>query len=166
MSIDQKTSVVRNLPQRSIMVSRSFDAPVELVWRAYTEPELLDQWWGPAPWRAVTKRHDFREGGQWLYAMVGPNGERHWGFMNFSAIKLHVSFEVEDGFCDENGTVNPDFAVATGTNVFTATGTGTHVAFTLHYATEEQLMQIVEMGFEAGITQCLDQLDELLRKIS
>jgi uncharacterized protein YndB with AHSA1/START domain len=42
-----KTSIVKDLKAKTILVAREFDAPLSLVWRAYTESELLDKWWGP-----------------------------------------------------------------------------------------------------------------------
>ena len=60
-----------NKENKTIAIQREFDADPQLVWSAWTTAELLDQWWGPRPWRAETKKMDFREGGHWLYAMVG-----------------------------------------------------------------------------------------------
>jgi uncharacterized protein YndB with AHSA1/START domain len=73
-----KTQIAKDFKQKSITVSREFDAPLASVWRAYTETELLDQWWGPAPWHAETKTMNFVPGGYWLYAMVSPDGQKHW----------------------------------------------------------------------------------------
>ncbi len=156
------TEVVKDLKEKSILVSREFNAPVELVWRAFTESEILDQWWGPTPWRAETKFQDFSVGGYWLYAMVGPENEKHWGRMNYLAIDTLKSFHLEDLFCDENGNPNNELPVSTGSNVFTSTTTGTRVAFKMNYSTEEQLQKIIEMGFEQGITICLEQLNQLI----
>ncbi len=57
---------------KTIHIVREFAANLELVWRAWTTAELLDQWWGPEPWRAETKTLDFRVGGLWHYAMFAP----------------------------------------------------------------------------------------------
>ena len=54
MTTNHKTQVIKNLQEKSILVSRTFNAPLANVWRAYTESKFLDQWWGPAPWRAET----------------------------------------------------------------------------------------------------------------
>jgi len=64
----------KDLKTNKLTVIRSFDAPLELVWQAWTESEILDQWWAPKPYRAETKTMDFSEGGRWLYCMVGPTG--------------------------------------------------------------------------------------------
>lgn len=162
MTIANKTQVVKDLREKSIRVTREFDAPVELVWKAFTESKILDQWWGPAPWRAETKFQDFSVGGFWLYAMVSPENEKHWGRMNYLSIDTYKNFHLEDAFCDENGTMNSELPVSKGSNVFTATSTGTRVEFKMAYSTEEQLKQIIEMGFEQGITACLEQLNQLI----
>jgi uncharacterized protein YndB with AHSA1/START domain len=160
--MNNKTNVVKDFKEKSILVSREFAAPIESVWRCFTESELLDQWWGPAPWRAETKSMDFSVGGSWLYAMVSPENEKHWARMNYIAINNQKSFDVEDGFCDENGNMNAAMPVSKGQNVFTETATGVTVEFKMYYPTETALQTIVDMGFEQGITMCFEQLNGLL----
>ena len=58
-----KTHVIKDLKEKLILVSREFNAPIELVWRAFTESELLEEWWAPQPWRAETKSMNFKVGG-------------------------------------------------------------------------------------------------------
>jgi uncharacterized protein YndB with AHSA1/START domain len=157
-----KTQVTKDFKQKSITVAREFDAPVAEVWRAYTEAQLLDQWWGPAPWRAETRLMHFVPGGHWLYAMVSPGNQKHWARMNYTAIQHHQSISIEDAFCDEHGAINKALPVSRGSIVFTPAGRGTRVEFTLAYEEESQLQQIVDMGFEQGIRTCFDQLDGLL----
>ncbi len=162
--MENKTQVIKDLKEKSILVSREFDAPLTNVWRAYTESELLDQWWGPAPWKVETKSMNFSVGGFWLYAMVSPENEKHWGKMNYTAISHHESFEVEDGFCDEDGNLNTVMPISKGKQVFTQTTTGTLVEFKMIYSTETDLQKIIEMGFEQGITACIEQLETLLKE--
>jgi uncharacterized protein YndB with AHSA1/START domain len=159
-----KATVQKDFRNRSILVSREFRAPLPEVWRAHTDPVLLDQWWGPAPWRAETRTLDFRPGGYWLYAMVSPANEYHWARMDYLHINHHRDFALTDAFCDEQGVVNNALPVSQGTMTFTATPNGTRVDFNMIYATEAALRTIVEMGFEAGITACLDQLEALLAR--
>src|SRR5882757_4609336 len=75
-----------NKENKTITVKREFEAEVSLVWDAYTKSEILDQWWAPKPWKAKTKTMDFKEGGHWLYAMVGPNGEEHWALAKYKNV--------------------------------------------------------------------------------
>ena len=66
MGTNNKTVVVKDLEEKSILVSRTFSAPLEKVWLAFTESEFLEQWWAPKPWKAETKRMNFSVGGYWL----------------------------------------------------------------------------------------------------
>ncbi|HEY4617424.1 MAG TPA: SRPBCC domain-containing protein [Flavobacterium sp.] len=161
--MDNKTVVVKDLKEKSVRVSRAFSAPLEKVWRAYTESELLEKWWAPLPWKAETKSMNFEVGGYWLYAMVSPENEKHWGRMDYIAIAPLESIQIRDSFCDEDGNVNTALPVSTGSIVFTKTETGTLVVFKMVYSTEKEVETIIEMGFEQGITACFEQLETLFQ---
>jgi uncharacterized protein YndB with AHSA1/START domain len=57
-----------------IVTTRVLDAPVALVWRAFTEPDQAVQWWGPVGFTTTTREMEVRSGGRWLYTMHGPDG--------------------------------------------------------------------------------------------
>ncbi len=82
--------------------------------------------------------------------------------MNYLAIEQYKSIEIEDAFCDENGKLDNELPVSKGQIAFDKTGIGTRVEFKMIYPTETDLEKIVEMGFEQGISICLDQLESLL----
>jgi uncharacterized protein YndB with AHSA1/START domain len=161
---NNKTQVTKDLQAKSIVVSREFNAPIEKVWKAYSQKEILDQWWGPSPWRAETQSMDFRTGGHWSYAMVGPNNEKHFARMNYIKIDPYKKFDIEDLFCDDKGNPAPGMPVSKGQMIFTKTANGTKVEFKMSYNSAEEVQKMVEMGFEQGITQCLEQLAVLLEK--
>lgn len=151
--------------QNKLTVTRTFDALVDLVWRTWTEAELLDQWWAPKPWSSVTKSMDFRKGGQRLYAMVGPKGEEHWGLTTYKKIEQPTSFSGEDAFCDYAGNINPDFPVAKFQNHFKASFDKTLVTIVTEYTSEQQLQQIIEMGMKEGLSMAFENLDHVLKNL-
>lgn len=151
-----------NKQDKSICITREFDAHVSLVWQAWTTPALLDQWWGPVPWRAETKSMEFREGGHWLYAMVSPEGERHWSKVSYISIHKEKSFVAKDGFSDENGNLNLDFPQNIWENQFSARHELTLVKSILTFNTLGDLERIIEMGFQEGFAMGLSQLEKLL----
>ena len=157
-----KTTVKKDFQEKSILVSREFNAPLEIVWKAFTESESLEKWWAPKPWRAETKTMHFSEGGYWLYAMVSPENEKHWGKMNFLTIEPLVSYTIQDEFCDEEGNTNTELPTSRGKNTFTKTETGTLVTFKTVYNSEEEVHKLIEMGFEQGITMTFEELATLL----
>ena len=146
----------------TIYIKRDFNASLQRVWQAWTTAELLDRWWGPEPWRAETKAIDFREGGYWLYAMVGPEGERHWGRLDYIEIKNEESFRAKDGFCDENGTPSSELPQNLWEIVFRETDGKVLVDMILIFDSPEDLETNSRMGFKEGFTAGLNQLDELL----
>jgi uncharacterized protein YndB with AHSA1/START domain len=145
-----------------VNVEREFAAPVDKVWAAWTQSELLDQWWAPRPWKARTKSQDFREGGSWLYAMVGPEGEEHWAKIDYKTIDPKKSFSAYDAFCDENGNINTEFARSLWTNTFSEAENTTTVSVSIQYDKYEDIEVIMQMGFKEGFTMALGNLDELL----
>lgn len=150
---------------KTIHVARRFDAEVPLVWQAWTTPELLDQWWGPEPWRAETKSMDFRVGGHWLYAMVGPEGEKHWSKVSYLSIKHEDTFTAKDSFSDENGVVNHAYPQNLWKNQFHAQNDQTIVNILLTFDSMEDIEKIIEMGFKEGFTAGLNQLDNILNSL-
>lgn len=146
----------------TIKVKREFAAPLEKVWAAWTESELLDQWWAPKPWKARTKSMNFSVGGFWLYAMVGPEGTEHWSRADYTAITSLKSFKGEDYFCDEAGNLNPQFPKSIWSVIFTRSGDSTFVDIETKYEKLADLEAIIEMGFKEGFTMALENLDELL----
>lgn len=148
---------------KQINVKREFAAPASKVWAAWTESELLDQWFAPKPWKARTKTMDFREGGHWLYAMVGPEGEEHWARADFKSITPLKSFSAKDSFCDENGTINTSLPISIWTNEFSeVSGSKTSVSVQIKFDELSDLEQILEMGFKEGFIAALENLENLV----
>lgn len=161
----EKTSNVtvnKDVNNKKITVVREFDAPVEAVWKAWTQKELLDQWWAPKPYKAKTRMLDFREGGQWIYAMVGPDGDESWVCVDFFKIDVNKSFTAEDYFCNEKGERTNELPGMFWNNVFTSTSRGSKVSVELTFRSAEDLYKILELGFEEGYLSALGNLEELL----
>lgn len=159
-----QTQLSKDLKNKRITVIREFDAPPEMVWRTWTESELLDQWWAPKPWMAKTKSFTFKEGGSWLYAMVGPDGTEMWCMTEFSSIKKYNSFRFVSFFSDKNGNKTADSPNMNWKNAFLPSEAGTRVEVEISFDNEKDLQKIIELGFEAGFTAALGNLDELLAK--
>lgn len=162
MTTNKEVSFKKDMANRKILVVREFDAPLHHVWRAWTESELLDMWWAPKPWKAKTKSMDFREGGSWLYCMIGPDGEQAWSRADYKSIVNNKSYTGVDCFCDENGNINNDFPSMHWKCDFSETNSGTKVTVEITFANEADFGKILEMGFEQGFTAALGNLDELL----
>ena len=148
----------------TVNVKREFNASLANVWSAWTEPEILDQWWAPAPWKARTKSMEFKEGGRRLYAMVGLEGEEHWAIADFTSITPKTNFKYLDAFSDNEGNLNADFPRSDWNVNFSEQGNSTIVDIVIKHDKLSDLEKIIEMGFKEGFTIALEGLDEIFSK--
>lgn len=148
---------------RQIKVQRSFDASLTDVWSAWTQFELLDKWWAPAPWKARTKEMDFVKGGHWLYEMIGPDNTGHWARMDFISIEKKKFFSAYESFCDSKGVVDDQLPRSKWENQFSSQAKGsTLVNITISFSSLSDLEALTAMGFEEGFTDAMDNLDRQL----
>lgn len=164
MTTQRQAVFTKDAVGSKVSVVKEFDAPLEQVWAAWTESSLLDQWWAPKPYQAQTRTMDFREGGFWHYAMVGPEGDKQWCRVGFVTIVPKQRFVSIACFADENGNRTHDLPDMHWTNDFEATEAGTQLAIQIHFESEAEMEKILSLGFEEGFKAGLNNLDELLAK--
>lgn len=95
-----------------LVIERTFDAPVETVWKYWTDPELLKKWWGPKNFTCPVAEIDFRVGGKYLSCMRGAPAEGapvqdFWSTGIYKEIIPMKKIAVTDSFADEKGNVVP-----------------------------------------------------------
>lgn len=152
-----------NRETNTITITREFEADLDLVWDAFTDAKILDQWMGPKPWRLETKEMDFREGGRWLYAMISPDNVANYSLAQFITIDPKTKFITKNSFSDENG--NPGqmgFTFSITENHFTPGEGKTTVKIIKQMEDLAQLEKFVALGFKEGMAVVLKALDELL----
>jgi len=150
---------------KTVSITAEFDAKRDLVWDAYTKPELLDQWWAPKPLASRTKVMEFREGGRRFYAMVSPEGdELGWVVQKYTSITPKTNFKIFNAFADENENLelpgsdwDLNFSEQDGT---------TKVHISIYNESLERLERMIEMGFVEGAKAQLKNLEEMLAKLS
>lgn len=84
-------------------ITRVFDAPRELVWKAWTDPKYVMQWWGPKGFTTPFCRLDFRVGGKFLYCMKAPDGQEFWSGGEYHEIVPYEKIVSSMYFADANG---------------------------------------------------------------
>jgi uncharacterized protein YndB with AHSA1/START domain len=152
-----------DLPAKKINMVREFNAPIEKVWKAFTDPDLLVKWTAPKPWTAEMKTWDFTVGGISLYAMVSPEGQKHWVYAEFTAIENGSAISATGMFCDGDGNPVPDAPKSYRDTTFSSIdGNRTKVDTLITFEDESTIKWFVEGGFKEGTTMTMEQLDELL----
>ena len=150
---------------KTVSITKEFAAQLSLVWDAYTKPELLDQWWAPKPLASRTKVMDFRVGGRRFYAMVSPDGqELGWVLQKYTSISPKTNFKFFNAFADENE--NPQLPGSDWDLTFNEQDGRTKVSISIYNESLERLEKLVEMGFKEGTMSQLDNLEDLLAKLS
>lgn len=153
-----------NKETKTVLITETFSAERDLVWDAYTKPELLDQWWAPKPWTSRTKVMDFREGGRRFYAMVSPEGLERWSVQRYTSITPKTNFKFFNAFSDENE--NLELPGSDWDLDFSEENGRTTVTVEIYNESLERLERMIAMGFKEGFAATLGHLTELLATLT
>jgi uncharacterized protein YndB with AHSA1/START domain len=137
---------------RELRLTRTFKAPIDLMWEVWTSPEHIVNWWGPNGFTNTIHKMDFREGGEWKLTMHGPDGTN---YPNRSIFREIIPFKkiVYQHF-------NPDFIA---TVLFESKGDETHIQWSMLFDTEEMRDIVVKVhGAEEGQKQNVERLAKYL----
>jgi uncharacterized protein YndB with AHSA1/START domain len=151
-----------------VVIDRVFDAPRELVFKAWSEPERLEQWWGPKGMPITCASLDFRPGGVFHYSMAVPNAEPWWGKFTYREIEAPSRIVFVNSFSDAGGGVTRHPLSATWPlevlNTLTLTDQDGRTRLHLHgtplNATDEERATFgaAQAGVQTGFNATFDQL--------
>lgn len=158
--------------EKVLVLERVFDAPRELVFKMYQEPEHLKHWWGPRGWELPVCKVDFRPGGVWHYCMKCVDksqgeffGMESWGKAIYQEIVSPERIVYVDYFSDAEGNENPEMPSTKVTIELIDLGGKTKLVSRGEYVSAEALKSVMEMGMLAGITETWDRLEEHLNTV-
>jgi len=146
---------------RDLLVTREFNAPQALVFRAWTTQEGLMQWWGPREWPLAHCTLDLRVGGRWHYCMRGPNGEEAWGLGVYTEVTPTSRVAYVDTFSDAEGASRPPESLVTIDLDDLGNGR-TRMRGRATFRSRADRDQALQMGMAEGLTESLDRLGEHL----
>lgn len=149
---------------KTVSITREFAAELDLVWDAYTKPELLDLWWAPKPLTSRTKAMDFKVGGRRFYAMVSPEGdELAWAIQKYTSITPKTNFKLFNTFADKDE--NPELPGSDWDLNFSPQGETTTVSISIFNESLERLERLIALGFKEGVEAQFSNLEELLETL-
>ena len=168
MSVTSNGTAKLTLPtDEQILITREFDAPRHLVYKAMTTPELVRRWWHAKRGEVTACEIDLRVGGKWRYAMVTPDGFEvafHGEYVELVPDERIVTREVYEGLPDgvteeQGGTVN--------TATFADAGDGrTELTLLIQTTSKAARDAIIESGMEDGLQDALGLLEETAQSLS
>lgn len=147
---------------KKVFITRDFNAPLDLVWEAFTKAELLDQWVAPTPFTAKTIYMDFVEGGKRFYAMISPEGNERWALQQYKTIQPKTFFSLFNTFTDADE--NPDPTGSDWEYTFNSIDDKTQVHIEIYNESFERMESLLE-GFKIGFTMTLENLDSLFSNL-
>jgi len=159
-----KMDFILDKQTKTVSITKEFAFELSLVWDAYTKPELLDQWWAPKPFASRTKVMDFRVGGRRFYAMVSPDGQERWGLQKYTSISPKTNFKLFNCFADEDE--NPELPGSDWDLTFSEQDRKTKVSISIYNESLERMERLIAMGFQQGTEAQLQNLEDLLAKLS
>ena len=167
------TGTAGPVEKRDLVITRLFDAPVEAVWKAWTDPEFVTRWWGPTGFTSCECKIDFREGGQFVFCMRAPKefqgGQAFYTSGVYRKIVPMKLIEFSQGLSDKEGNrIDPttlgmpaEFPKEIPSAlVFKSVGKMTELTATEYGWTVGQMRDMSE----AGLNQCLDKLAAALAR--
>lgn len=161
--------VTKDLENKKLVIEYEINAPREKVWRAFSEKDWFEKWWGPEGWETTVREFDFRTGGRIHYDMhcVDKNqgewfDQHSWGLMVLESVDAPSSFSYKDYFSDEQGTMNQEMPTLAFTNEFFEDNGKTKWVGTGVAESAEQIEQLVQMGMIEGFRSQLHKLDKLM----
>ena len=149
------TATVTLPTDEQILIRREFDAPKELVYKAFTTPELVKRWWNAKRGEVTIAEIDLRVGGAWRYVMVADGGFEvgfHGEYREIVPNERIVSTEVYEGMPDAEAVNTATFIEADGR---------TTLEILVQHASKAHRDAHIESGMEAGMQDAMDLLEEV-----
>jgi len=140
---------------RTLTIEKTFDAPIDLVWEAWTSPEHIAKWWGPKGMETRIVKHDLVVGGAWEFAMTMPDGNDFIGEGIYSAIEKPSRLVTSANFRPMTEGVELEVLLV-------ADGEQTHFTFNVLHETEEYCQAQEKMGFYNGWGSTFERLKEMV----
>jgi uncharacterized protein YndB with AHSA1/START domain len=164
VQVSSRTAKVELPTDEQILITREFDAPRELVFKAYTEPELVRRWWHANRGEVTVVEMDLRVGGRWRYVMIAEGGVEvgfHGEYREIVPNERIVSTETFEGMPDD---VYPEQATL-NTATFTEEGGRTRLELLVEAPSKEIRDAIIDSGMEDGLQDALDLLEQTARSL-
>jgi len=161
MTVTRSGSATVTLPtDEQILITREFDAPRELVYEAFTTPDLVKRWWHANRGEMTIAEIDLRVGGKWRYVMVTDDGFEvgfHGEYREIVPNERIVSTEVYEGLPEG---VSQEDGATVNTATFTEADGRTTLTILVQATSKVSRDAIIESGMEAGLQDALDLLEQ------
>ena len=155
MATTTKSAKVTLPADTQILITREFDAPRHLVWKAYTTPDLIARWWGGSHGKVTSAEVDLRVGGSWRYVLAANEGFEvafHGEYREISEPERLVNTEIYEGAPEGVGVVTTTLTESDGRTTLTQL---------CEYGSREVRDAVIDSGMESGMQESMDALERV-----
>jgi uncharacterized protein YndB with AHSA1/START domain len=146
----------------TVTISAHFRAPIERVWRLWSDPRRLERWWAPPGYTAAFASYDLRPGAEVAYSMTGAGGDRHAGLWRIVAADPPTTLELDDVFADADGVPVAGMPVVRVSVRLSGREDGTGMEIVAGFASRDELERWLATGTREGMRAAVAQMDALL----
>jgi len=155
-------AMTTTVEERDVVLERTFDAPRQQVFEAYTDPGKIVKWWGPTGWLTEVYKMEVKPGGMWHYCMRGPENKESWGKATYHEVKAPERLKYTDSFADSEGNTVKDMPETIVTVNFVDFEGKTRLTSRIEFASTADMENVLAMGLVQGIDQTWDRLASYL----
>lgn len=157
-----------NLNKHVLTIERIFNAPLDIVWKAWTEKEHIEKWFGPQGFTTRVDENDMRVGGRSKYVIIAPDGTEYPSVGVYIEIVDRSKIVTTDEFGEQHKEqMNTDLPkILSVTTEFEDLNTQTKLIITIEHPSEEDKEKHKAMGVKQGWNSSFEKLDELLQTIN
>jgi uncharacterized protein YndB with AHSA1/START domain len=149
--------------RNSLVITVDLTADVESAWSLWSDPRVLEKWWGPPDYPCVISRFELQPGGHVRYVMTGPDGTEYLGWWQVLDVEAPNNLRIRDGFGESPEHASSAMPIATSSISFTPIDDTVRMQIDSRYDSAEELQRALDLHMEEGFLSALSQIEFMQR---
>jgi uncharacterized protein YndB with AHSA1/START domain len=147
----------------ALVITVDFTTDIETAWALWSDPRVLEQWWGPPEHPCVMSRFELSPGGEVRYVMTGPDGTQYLGWWQVIEVDAPTKLRIRDGFGESPELPSAEMPIATSSVTFTPVADAVRMTITSIYDSAEELQRALDLHMEEGFIAAVGQIEFMQR---
>ena len=146
-------------PNNSLVITVDFRTDIDSAWQLWSDPRVLEKWWGPPEHPCEISTFEFHPGGEVRYVMTGPDGTTYLGWWQVLDVEAPTRLRIRDGFGESPDVPSSAMPIAISTITFTPVGNTVRMIINSQYDSAEELQRSLDLHMEEGFLAALNQIE-------
>jgi uncharacterized protein YndB with AHSA1/START domain len=145
----------------ALLITVDFTTDLDTAWGLWSDPRVLEKWWGPPEHPCVISRFELHPGGEVRYVMTGPDGTKYPGWWQVLEVAAPNQLRIRDGFGESPEHSSSEMPIAISLITFTTNADSVRMTIASHYDSAEELQRALDLNMEEGFMSALGQIESL-----